>query len=567
MMAAYSCVVADHQTRVLSCAVISLRTQSSRRREGIGASSVVGRPNYLVLWCRVLAKSKDPCQSFERAVLMDLGAGAIGIWLVVAPVLQAWMATVMAGNALGVMILVGVVGLGAWAMGKTSGETNAGPGSGGSGGAPGAGQQRYKSAGPQPNGYAPPPGTGGHAPPPPQHEHRQDAPPPPPQGEYRSPPPPPPEPQSPPPKPSTAQSGWEKAREETKRKEEERKRTEDLQKKREAAQKMREEAERAAKAKAEKEKWEQARAREKEQREREARERIAKEKLAKEKEAREKDQRERETREKEEKAKADREAAARERVEKLRIARENIRVASATTAKTTPASPASVPSPTKRYERPTAKSAVGTEDAHSYRPYDTHSTPAKSRMNYKASSASSTSGLSESSYAPSMSTARTTPPPSRRGPYKTDDPNKIVLRAVYEFNDSFPGKPVSQLVSNEGSVTDGLVLRIATEGLFIDDDVRGVPQREWDMKAWQLKSVDDGSLKGAGSGGGALHVLRATLRDGVSRKHVFVLEEGEAHKVALGLQRLKAGPLVRSLKVNSFKESEVKGILSGLGWI
>lgn len=41
-----------------------------------------------------------------------------------------------------------------------------------------------------------------------------------------------------------------------------------------------------------------------------------------------------------------------------------------------------------------------------------------------------------------------------------------------------------------GTVTDGLVLRITTEGLFIDDDVRGVPQREWDVKAWTLKLVE-----------------------------------------------------------------------------
>lgn len=50
--------------------------------------------------------------------------------------------------------------------------------------------------------------------------------------------------------------------------------------------------------------------------------------------------------------------------------------------------------------------------------------------------------------------------------------------------------PASQLVSGVGSVTDGLILRITTEGLFIDDDVRGVPQREWDVKAWTLKLVE-----------------------------------------------------------------------------
>jgi hypothetical protein len=45
-------------------------------------------------------------------------------------------------------------------------------------------------------------------------------------------------------------------------------------------------------------------------------------------------------------------------------------------------------------------------------------------------------------------------------------------------------------VSNVGKVTDGLILKIQSEGLFIDDDVRGIPQREWDVKAWTLKMVE-----------------------------------------------------------------------------
>ena len=140
-------------------------------------------------------------------------------------------------------------------------------------------------------------------------------------------------------------------------------------------------------------------------------------------------------------------------------------------------------SPSKRYERPTAKSYVGTQDgdATSYRPYD------QSKRASKVPSQSSV--YSESSYAPSQSTARTTPPPSVRGPYSTADPDKIVIKAVYLFNDLFP-KPVAQLVSGTGNVTDGLILRITTEGLFIDDDVRSVPQREWDIKAWTMKLVE-----------------------------------------------------------------------------
>lgn len=227
------------------------------------------------------------------------------------------------------------------------------------------------------------------------------------------------------PPPPGAASGWEKAREETRKREEERKKAEDIKKKQEEAQKAKEDKERAARAAAEKDKWEQARAREKDAREREARERIAKEKLARER------------------------------------------------------------NQNKKYERPTAQSCTEDGEEYSYRPYDTP----KGRHKPQNSSGSSVSGVSESSFAPSQSTARTTPPPSHRGPYSTKDPDKIVIKGVYMFNNMFP-KPVSQLVSGEASVTDGLILRITTEGLFIDDDVRGVPQREWDVKAWGMKLVE-----------------------------------------------------------------------------
>lgn len=100
------------------------------------------------------------------------------------------------------------------------------------------------------------------------------------------------------------------------------------------------------------------------------------------------------------------------------------------------------------------------------------------------------SEFSETSWAQSHTTARTTPPPSMRGPYTTKDPDKIVIKAVYLFMNQFAKTPASQLVSGVGSVTDGLILRITTEGLFIDDDVRGVPQREWDVKAWTLKQAE-----------------------------------------------------------------------------
>ena len=192
---------------------------------------------------------------------------------------------------------------------------------------------------------------------------------------------------------------------------------------------------------------------------------------------REKDAREREIRER------------RERLEKL--AKERAQAAAAAAAAAPPPPPPPNPkkpepprpaSPNKRHQQPTAKTATE-EDAYSYRPYDE-----PKRSGPKTASASSI--YSESSYAPSQSTSRTTPPPSHRGPYRSKDPDKIVLKAVYSFNNTFMKVPIAQLVSGVGSVTDGLILRITTEGLFIDDDVRNVPQREWDIKAWTLKLVE-----------------------------------------------------------------------------
>jgi hypothetical protein len=57
------------------------------------------------------------------------------------------------------------------------------------------------------------------------------------------------------------------------------------------------------------------------------------------------------------------------------------------------------------------------------------------------------------------------------------------------------------------------------------------------------------------------HVLRATVRDVENKKYVFVVAESEAWKVALGLQRLRKGPLVRSMAVGGMKEGEVGRIL------
>ncbi|KAI4093541.1 MAG: hypothetical protein LQ344_002767 [Seirophora lacunosa] len=493
-----------------------------------------------------------------------------------------------------VVLLIGV-GVAGWAWGKTQTEAG-GPHGGGATGATAANSQ--PTGGPTPQHTAPPP--------PPEQPAPAPAPAPAPEPEPR----PPPQPSWQRSQPGTARAGgttrpggttfgagvgtggatnagaakgaWEKAREETKKKEEERKRAEELRKRREEA---------------EQERFKQ---REKDAREREARER-------------------REKREQELKEKA--------------------QAAPPPPRHTAPKPEASRPdSPTKRHQQPTAKTETATEDdAYSYRPYDKPKRPA-----HTATSASSI--YSESSYAPSQSTSRTTPPPSHRGPYHSKDPDKIVLKAVYSFNNTFTRVPIAQLVSGVGSVTDGLILRITTEGLFIDDDVRGVPQREWDVKAWTLKLVEvwcphlnalgassgsDGTPaagragksgfvfshkeKGATkapsteesdrmvvhlasackptfncassaatsswrtetrSNAGAsqtgdfkgLHVLRANIRDTEGKRYVFVLQEEEGWKVAVGLQRLRRGTQVRALGVSGMTANEAKGILENMGW-
>ncbi|KAL2368371.1 hypothetical protein RJZ57_007256, partial [Blastomyces gilchristii] len=470
------------------------------------------------------------------------------------------------------------------------------------------------------------------SPPPPQ-------PPPPPQSPPDPPPATPPkQPQNDTPKPKD--TDWEKAREETKRKEDIRRKMEEFRKKREEEEK------------------EKQRQREKEAREREFRERKEKrekERLAKEaeeKEAAEKAAKEKARQEAAARFAAAREAAAAKRAadkaaaeklaaeklaaeklaeklaaaklmaEKLaaeKLAAEKLaaeKLAAEKRAESvkqapSPKTPPRTPSPQKKPPPfPSARTELD-DDAYSFRPYDR---PKKQP--------SAPSVFSESSYAPSQSTARTTPPPSRRGPYSTKDPDKIIISGVYVFNNTFMRTPVGQLVSGKGHVTDGLILRITTEGMFVDDDIRGVAQREWDIKAWTMKLVevwcpqlgtnppptrpspvkanpfrfstsyahkvpsseesdaylanlhrscknqcrlgatssgmgplngnsksriiDDGDLLQSAELRG-FHVVRASLRDQEGKKYVFVLQETEAWKVAIGLQRLKKGSQVRAL--------------------
>ncbi|ETI28289.1 hypothetical protein G647_00738 [Cladophialophora carrionii CBS 160.54] len=399
-------------------------------------------------------------------------ASAFFIYYTAVPVVKEWLFSTINSGGTGVFTLVCGVAVLAWALGKTQGEwqgpdpsSRSGPshGTGGQGqGHAGYGTGSYPHSGPQPP--PPPPHHGTQAPPQPPPQSPPGTSSPPPQSSW----------QRPPPQANTkanttnAKSSWEKAREETRKREEERKRAEELRKRREELEKERqrqkEELEKQRLKAREKELRERLERELKEKREREDKDRLAKaaaeEKAAAEKAAAQAAERERE--------KLDRERLEKER-ERLEKGKEKLRQEQ--TARSAAQRP---PMPTAATERD--------DDAYSFRPYD------RPKRTHKANSAASM--YSESSYAPSVSTAKTTPPPSMRGPYSTKDPEKIVIKGVYSFNNAFSRTPIAQLVSGQGNVTDGLILRITTEGLFVDDDLRGVGQREWDVKAWTMKSAE-----------------------------------------------------------------------------
>ena len=424
-------------------------------------------------------------------------AFAFFVYSVAVPVIKEYFRSIIAGGGSGVMALMMGVGVICWAWGKTqaewsSGATPAGSGGGGSTSGRCLWRTCCRLTTKQlctPSWLRPPPGS---APPPgsvPPHNAT------PPNGGAG-----PKSWQRPNPQAtggtganSSAKTSWEKAREETRRKEEERRRTEEAKRRREEAEKERQK-----------------------QRERDAREKEFRERKEKrEREQREKEQKEKEEKEREEREKAERERMEREKMERERMEREKRaengrrkgerggerkggereeekekeRQKAASEAVKDRSSPKRPPNPSVRTENE--------DDAYSFRPYDRPKKPV-----HKANSAASM--YSESSYAPSQSTARTTPPPVHRGPYTTKDPDKIIIKGVYSFNNAFMRTPIAQLISGSGNVTDGLILRITTEGLFIDDDVRGVPQREWDIKAWTMKLAEvwcPNFLKGPSSAG------------------------------------------------------------------
>lgn len=571
-----------------------------------------------------------------------------------APAFRAWWESFQGLGTMGLMLLVLGIAFGAFALGRTQNET---PGSG-----PGPGTSGYgghsgfegSTPGTGPNTSAPPPPPPPHSTPPPNGAPPGGPPP------GASPTPGKEKPKSSwqrPPQPGTSRAetpkgSWEKAREEMKKKEEERKAKEAEQKRRDdATRRLAELRAKEARERLEREKEREKREQDvKRQKDHEEAKKRAEDLTAK----LEQEKKQREKLEKEAKELKEREEKKRKEEQEDGVRKGSSYAYSGVGEKTAmwPGGRPPVPSHTtapsqaptsasKRPPAPTAKTYVGTdEDAYSYRPYDSPKKPRRKK------SLSSVAG-SESSWAPSHTTTRTSPPPSNRGPYSTKDPDKIVIQAVYLFMNQFSKTPASQLMSGVGSVTDGLILRITTEGLFIDDDVRGVPQREWDVKAWTLKQVEvwcpphcfnasasasspaaknspnllhkmaGARARGADRGGAAkmltgeeadahltemlyacknccrlglcdrkfkdtdvptsvgqtgewkskgLHVLRATLRDQESKRYLFVVDEAESWKLAVGLQRLRRGTQVRQLGVSSMTPSDAKATLDMLGW-
>ncbi|OAP59198.1 hypothetical protein AYL99_06496 [Fonsecaea erecta] len=412
-------------------------------------------------------------------------AASFFLYYTAVPVVKEWLLSTINSGGTGVFSLICGVAVVAWAFGKTQSEWQSYPGfnRGGSNsrsgdpGGPGhssyGNSGSYTQPGPQPSAQSPPPhppnpGAAGGPPPPPNHGTSS----PPPQSSW----------QKPPPQANTkanttsAKSSWEKAREETRKREEERKRAEELKKRREELEKERQkQKDELEKERQRQEELEKQRQREKEELEKELQ--RQKEELERERQ-RQKDLLERERLKLREKELLER--LERERKEKKEREEKEAAAKAAAAAEKAKQEQASR-SPPKRPPMPTATTERD-DDAYSFRPYD------RPKRTHKANSAASM--YSESSYAPSESTAKTTPPPSMRGPYSTKDPDKIVIKGVFSFNNAFMRTPISQLVSGQGNVTDGLILRITTEGLFIDDDVRGVPQREWDVKAWTMKLAE-----------------------------------------------------------------------------
>ncbi|KAL1392543.1 hypothetical protein HDK64DRAFT_73866 [Phyllosticta capitalensis] len=477
--------------------------------------------------------------SFIAGVLSTLGA--VIIWNIVEPSVKAWFNSVMSGGGASLLVIIALVGGGCWIMGKTSAEGDAGkPGAGGAGANGSAGSWGKSRANGFPGGFGSSPGGSSTGSTPRSSWGSAGA------GQQQR----------------KASASWEQAKEETRESEEARKKKAEkaaqeeaaaaaaaAAKKREEDAKKKEQADRAA-AEAEKQKWEQMRKREREAREREARERLAKERLERDK--MEKQKRDKEDRDNlEQRIKAAKERADRERKEReaKKGQQEGMGNKAGSTMNSAPASPTT---PKRPYQRAFAKTET---DFSGFRPYD--DPPTRGRPTARTATSTYSESVTSSSYAPSATTARTSPPRSSYGrPYSTTDSTKIIIKGVYMFTNLFP-KPSAQLLANTNNVSDGLILKMTTEGLFIDDDKRNIAERDWDVKAWTLKLVETAELRDMG-----LYMLRASIRDGEGRRYVFVMSMEESWKVNLGLAKLKKGSQVRALAQTLWGQADAMKVLT-----
>jgi hypothetical protein len=449
-----------------------------------------------------LPSLRPQLNSFLAGVASTLAT--LYVWRTIEPVLRTWFhAVTQSGVGFGILVLAVLFGALGWLSGRTSGLPFDIPGA-----AAGAQGPHHHQ-----NGTPPNPGAGAHAPgagSPPNPGPNHNAGPPPGAGF---------KPNGPTPgfgsqhqqnfnananaNTNTGQSAWEKAREETRKREEERKRTDEARRRVAEEVRRREEAERAARAQAEKDRWEQQRAREREAREREARERLSRERMGSasasasaadsEREARLKAAQERADRLRADRAAADKENAERAKSENAMPTTFGVGERLDPYSRFPPAPKSTIgggsapnpPSPRKPYQQPTAQSYAGTATENAYRPYD--SPPLRPRPAAGGGSPSSSyRGSRPGSYAESESTAPTSVDPR---PYSTDDRDKVVIRGAYKFTDSFP-KPVAVVRPGESGITDGLIMRMTTEGVFLDDDKKQEALRQWDIKAWTLKAVE-----------------------------------------------------------------------------
>lgn len=525
------------------------------------------------------------------------------VWKVVEPVLRTWFhAVTQSGVGFGILVLAVLFGALGWLSGRTNGLPFDIPGTNGG---PQGPHHHQNGAPPNPGATPHAPGTG--SPPNPGASHNGG---PPPGAGFK---PAGPTPgfggqqhqnfhtnanEAPNPNAhananakahadtNTGQSAWEKAREETRKREEERKRADDSRRRVAEEVRRREEAERAARAQAEKDRWEQQRAREREAREREARERVARERMASaaaaetsERDARLKAAQERADRLRAERAAADKENAERAKSENAMPTTYGVGERLDPYSKFPPAPKSTIggsapipdrnhnnPSPRKSYQQPTAQSYAGTATENAYRPYD--SPPSRPRP-AGGSPSSSYRGSRPGSYAESESTAPTSVDPR---PYSTEDRDKVVIRGAYKFTDSFP-KPVAVVRPGESGITDGLIMRMTTEGVFLDDDKKQEALRQWDIKAWTMKAVEvslciwfeGGTNEGQTSSKAGLYILRATLKDAENTRFVYIVPEGEEWKVQRGLKNVKSGSQARNLHHSTLAAPEVARILSLIG--